>query len=150
MTITYVDADACPVKDEVYRVARRYGLQVVLVSNSWIRTPSEDLIAVEVVPGEPEAADDWIAENATEDDIVVTSDIPLAARCVEAGARVLTPRGRVFDESAIGEALSLRNLMTHVRELGEVTGGPPPFTKKDRSNFLQRMDEIVQALRRGP
>ena len=150
MTITYVDADACPVKDEVYRVARRYGLQVVLVSNSWIRTPSEDWIAVEVVPGEPEAADDWIAENATEDDIVVTSDIPLAARCVEAGARVLTPRGRVFDESAIGEALSLRNLMTHVRELGEVTGGPPPFTKKDRSNFLQRMDEIVQALRRGP
>ena len=80
----------------------------MLVSNSWIRTPSEDLIAVEVVPGEPEAADDWIAENATEDDIVVTSDIPLAARCVEAGARVLTPRGRVFDESAIGEALSLR------------------------------------------
>jgi len=145
----YVDADACPVKEEVYRVARRYSVPVVLVSNTWVRTPLEDWIRVEVVKGEPEAADDWIAERVEPADVVVTADIPLAARCVEKGVHVLSPRGRVFDESAIGEALSLRNLMTHLRELGEVTGGPPPFEKRDRSTFLQRLDEALTRATRG-
>ena len=149
MPTVYVDADACPVKEEVYRVARRYSVPVVLVSNTWVRTPLEDWIRVEVVKGEPEAADDWIAERVEPADVVVTADIPLAARCVEKGVHVLSPRGRVFDESAIGEALSLRNLMTHLRELGEVTGGPPPFEKRDRSTFLQRLDEALTRATRG-
>ena len=149
ITAIYVDADACPVKEEVYRVAERYGLDVVLVSNAWMRPPPGGRVRVEVVRGEPEAADDWIAEHAEPGDVVVTQDIPLAARCVAKGVRALSPRGRVFDESAIGEALALRNLMTHLRELGETTGGPAPFKKRDRSTFLQRLDEAIQALRRG-
>lgn len=148
MAVIYVDADACPVKDEVYRVAARYGVSVVLVSNAWVRAPAKPWIRVEVVRGEPDAADDWIVENAGPDDLVVTADIPLAARCVEKGFRALSPRGRLFDEDAVGQALAMRNLMTHLRELGEATGGPPPFEKRDRSLFLQRLDELLSALKR--
>ena len=147
-SVVYVDADACSVKDEVYRVAGRYGVHVVLVSNQWVRAPLEPWIRVEVVRGEPEAADDWIVEHAGPADVVVTADIPLAGRCVEKGVKALSPRGRVFDESTVGEALAMRHLSTHLRELGEVTGGPPPFSKRDRSMFLQKLDELLGALRR--
>lgn len=148
LPLILVDADACPVKDEVYRVAKRYSLDVKLVSNAYIRAPREDWLEVVAVSGEPDAADDWIAEASAPDALVVTADIPLAARCVEKGARVLTPRGRVLDATAIGDALATRNLMTHLRELGEETGGPSSFTGRDRSEFLQRLDEMINRMRR--
>ena len=148
LPLILVDADACPVKDEVYRVAQRYELDVKLVSNAWIRAPREDWLEVVSVSGEPDAADDWIAGAASPDAVVVTADIPLASRCVEKGARVLTPRGRILDATAIGDALATRNLMTHLRELGEETGGPSSFAKRDRSEFLQRLDEMVNRMRR--
>jgi uncharacterized protein YaiI (UPF0178 family) len=148
MTILYVDADSCPVKDEVYRVAARYQVEVVLVSNAWSRVPLEPWIRVEVVRGEPEAADDWIAEHAGPEDLVITADVPLAGRCVARGLRALSPRGRVFDEASVGEALALRNLATHLRELGEVTGGPAPFSKRDRATFLQKLDQLLSRLPR--
>jgi uncharacterized protein len=146
LTIVYIDADACPVKDEVYKVAQRYGVNVVLVSNQWLRAPLEPWIRIEIVKGEPEAADDWIAEQAGPADVVITQDIPLAGRCVEKGLIALSPRGRVFDEGTVGEALAMRHLMTHLRETGETTGGPPPFAKKDRSAFLQKLDQILGKL----
>jgi uncharacterized protein len=148
MPILYVDADSCPVKDEVYRVAGRYQVEVVLVSNAWVRVPLEPWIRVEVVRGEPEAADDWIAEQAGPDDLVITADVPLAGRCVAGGLRALSPRGKVFDEATVGEALALRNLATHLRELGEVTGGPAPFSKRDRAAFLQKLDQLLSRLPR--
>jgi uncharacterized protein len=148
MPILYVDADSCPVKDEVYRVAARYQVEVVLVSNAWVRVPLEPWIRVEVVRGEPEAADDWIAEQAGPDDLVITADVPLAGRCVAGGLRALSPRGKVFDEATVGEALALRNLATHLRELGEVTGGPAPFSKRDRAAFLQKLDQLLSRLPR--
>jgi len=147
-TTIFVDADACPVKEETYRVAKRYGLPVVLVANQWLRAPREDWIELKVVGGELDAADDWIAENASRTDIVITSDIPLAARCLDRGARVLGPTGRPFDEQSIGGAVATRELMSQLREMGEMTGGPAPFTKKDRSQFLQALDAMVHALRR--
>jgi len=146
LTTLYIDADACPVKDECYRVAKRYGVPVVLVANQWLRAPLEPWIQLEIVKGEPDAADDWIVEHAGPEDLVITTDIPLAARCVELGLSALSPRGRIYDESAIGEALAMRNLMTHLRDIGETTGGPPPFAKRDRSLFLQRLDQILGAL----
>src|SRR2546423_803836 len=127
----FVDADACPVKDEVYRVARRHGLQVHVVANSFIRVPREPLIAMVVVAAGPDAADDWIAERAGPGSIIVTADIPLASRGVKAGATVLAATGRRFDEASIGMALATRNLMDHLRGTGEVTGGPPPFSARD-------------------
>jgi uncharacterized protein len=145
----FVDADGSPVKEEVYRVAKRHGLQVRLVSNSRMRTPQEDWLKIVVVEGQFNAADDWIAEHAGENDIVITGDIPLASRCLEKGARVLAPTGRVFTEESIGEALAGRELLSHLRDLGTITGGPAPFAKRDRSRFLQRLDETIQALRRG-
>jgi uncharacterized protein YaiI (UPF0178 family) len=150
MTDIYVDADACPVKDEVYRVAQRYGLKVLLVSNAWLRAPNEEWIAVVVVGAELDAADAWIVEHVTEDDIVVTADIPLAALCLEKGSSVLGPRGRRFTEDSIGEALATRELMSQLREMGEVTGGPPAFEKRDRSQFLQVLDQMVHAIRKRP
>ena len=146
LPIVYVDADACPVKDEVYRVAGRYLVDVVLVSNAWVRTPLEPWIRVEVVKGEPEAADDWIAEHAEPADVVITADIPLAGRCVQKGVRALSPRGRVFDEATVGEALAMRHLATHLREMGEITGGPAPFSKRDRSAFLQKLDQLLSRI----
>lgn len=147
----YVDADSCPVKDEVYRVAERYDIEVTLVAASWLRVPTETWIHLEVVKetGELDVADDWIVERAGPDDIVVSEDILLAGRCLEKGARALSPRGRVFTPDSIGEAVATRELMADLREVGAITGGPAPFDKSDRSNFLQRLDEIINAIRRG-
>jgi uncharacterized protein YaiI (UPF0178 family) len=144
-----VDADGCPVKREVYRVADRYELAVRVVSNTPMAVPTGDRVELVLVEGGTDAADDWIAEHAGEHDIVVTADIPLAARCLRRGARALDPRGRVFHEDSIGESLARRDLSAHLREIGLTTRGPAPFEKKDRSRFLQRLDELVQRLRRG-
>jgi len=145
----FVDADACPVKQEVYRVANRYGLNVTLVSNSWMRAPQEDRINLVVVDDRLDAADDWIVEHVGENDIVISGDIPLASRCLEKGAQVLGPSGRVFTDESIGEALATREFLSQLRELGTMTGGPAPFRKRDRSRFLQRLDETIQAVRKG-
>jgi uncharacterized protein YaiI (UPF0178 family) len=151
MATVFVDADACPVKDEVYRVARRYDARVVLVANQWMRVPRESWIELAVVKeaGELDDADHHIVEAAEPDDIVVTDDIILASRCLEKGARALTPRGRVFTPETIGEALATRELMADLREAGAVTGGPAPFQKRDRSEFLQRLDQIFQDIFKG-
>lgn len=148
MTEIYVDADACPVKEEVYRVAQRYGLRVVLVSNAWLRVPNEEWLELVVVGAELDAADAWIVEHVSGDDIVVTADIPLAAMCLEKGAGVLGPRGRPYTEDSIGGALATRELMSQLREMGEVSGGPPPFEKRDRSQFLQALDRMINAVQR--
>lgn len=146
----YVDADACPVKQEVYRVAERHGLKVYVVSNAPIAVPREPWIERIVVAAGMDAADDWIAERATRGAIVVTQDIPLAARAVKAGAVAIAPNGKPFDESSIGMTLATRNLMDQLRSAGEVTGGPRPFAPKDRSAFLQSLDrEIVRLKRAG-
>jgi uncharacterized protein YaiI (UPF0178 family) len=147
----YVDADSCPVKEEVYKVAKRYSLDVTLVAASWFRVPTEAWLHLEVVKetGDLDAADDWIVDQIGSGDVVVSEDILLASRCLEKGARALNPRGRVFTPESIGEALATRELMADLREAGTITGGPPPFGKADRSRFLQRLDEIVNGLRRG-
>ena len=146
----YVDADGCPVKDEIYRVAARYRLKVILVANARMRVPQEEeQVELVLVGDEPEAADDWIAEHVEPDDVAITDDIPLASRCVKAGARVLSPRGRVFDEASVGSALAARDLSAYLREIGLQTGGPAPFSKRDRSQFLQRLDQVIQSVRRG-
>lgn len=144
----YVDADACPVKPEIYKVARRHGLRVVLVANSWMRTPLDARIEVVVVGDGLDVADDWIAERIQENDIVVTADIPLAARCLERGALALAPTGRTFTDDMIGDALATRDLLSDLRETGVVTGGPAPFDKKDRSRFLQQLDETIRRANR--
>ena len=143
-----VDADGCPVKQEIYRVAKRHGLQVILVSNALLRIPEEDWLRQVVVGGALDAADDWIAEHAGETDIVITGDIPLAARCLDKGAAVLDHRGGAFTDSTISEALAMRGLLSHLRSAGAVTGGPALFEKRHRSLFLQRLDKAVQSLRR--
>ncbi len=148
MTRILVDADACPVKEEIYRVAQRTKLPVVLVSNAWMQTPNRPWLELVVVDDAFDAADDWIVEQATDRDIVITVDIPLAARCLEKGARVIGHKGRLFTEESIGEALASRELQTHIRELGLPSGGPAPFQKQDRSRFLQRLDQVIQAVRR--
>jgi uncharacterized protein YaiI (UPF0178 family) len=148
MLTVYVDADACPVKDEVYRVARRYALRVVVVANAPLRVPADDLVELVVCPGFG-AADDWIAEQAGPGDVVVTADIPLAARCLEKGARALGPNGRPFTENVIGEALALRDLLDELRQGGVATGGPAPMTPKGRSRFLSKLDEVINAVRRA-
>ncbi|MBK7293720.1 MAG: YaiI/YqxD family protein [Holophagaceae bacterium] len=146
----FVDADACPVKDEIFRVAQRCGLKVLVVSNSTLRLPRHPLIeAVVVARGQFDGADDWIVEQITDRDIAVTSDIPLAARCLEKGARALDAKGKVYSPDSIGDALASRELMAHLRAMGEMGGGPPPFTARDRSTFLQRLDDLIQALRRS-
>lgn len=144
----YVDADGCPVKREVYRVASRYGLKVFLVANARMRVPERNSVELVLVGDQFDAADDWIVEHVTVDDIVVCEDIPLASRCLKQGARVLTSRGRVFTEASIGSALATRDLMSYLRGFEMVGGGPPPFEKRDRSQFLQRLDEIIQTIRR--
>jgi uncharacterized protein YaiI (UPF0178 family) len=146
MTTIYIDADACPVKDETYKVAARYALPVKVVANATMRIPAGPVEMV-VVPGFG-AADDWIAANIQPRDICVTADIPLAARCVAAGAVVLDPKGRVLTEATIGEAVAVRDLMMDLREAGTASGGPAPMTAKDRSRFLSRLDETVHLVRR--
>ena len=147
MLTIFIDADACPVKEEIYRVARRYGVRVAVVANAPLRTPTDPLIELVVRPGFG-TADDWIAEQSGPTDVVVTADIPLAARCLANGARVLDAKGRPFTESAIGGALATRELMNDLRQSGTVTGGPAPMTPKDRSRFLSKLDEAVNVARR--
>jgi uncharacterized protein len=150
MVKIFVDADACPVKDEIGRVARRHGLKVVLVANARMRIPQEGDIELTVVDGQFDSADDWIEEHVSQNDIVVSADIPLASRCLKKGARVLASNGRIFTEDSIGDAMASRAISAHLRELGAITGGPAAFGKRDRSRFLQRLEEIVQAaLRTG-
>jgi uncharacterized protein YaiI (UPF0178 family) len=151
LNTVFVDADSCPVKEEIYRVAKRYGWEVMLVANRWLRTPGESWIRLTIVEedGSLDDADHWIADHAATGDIVVSDDIILASRCLESGARALTPRGRVFTPESIGEALATRELMADLREAGAVTGGPAPFGKRDRSEFLQRLDELVNQVRRA-
>jgi len=144
----FVDADACPVKQEVYRVATRYGLDVTLVANSWMRTPDEKWLALEVVDDGFDAADDWIVDHVEAHDIVITADIPLASRCLQAGARVIGSTGKPFTENNINQAVATRDLLAELRGAGEITGGPPPLTKRDRSLFLQKLDEAIQSIRR--
>ncbi len=144
----YVDSDACPVKQEVCRVAKRCRLNVIFVSNSPMRIPDQEGIKLVVVEGQLDAADDFIVEHVTKDDIVVTADIPLASRCVKSGAQVIGPNGRIYSTANIGEALATRNLLSGLRETGSITGGPPPYQKRDRSRFLQSLDQIVQSIKR--
>jgi len=139
----YVDADACPVKDEVYVVATRYGFPVFLVANAPMYVPGGFGVELVVVEQGPDVADDWIAERAGEGDVVVTADIPLAARCLEAGAAVLGTDGRPFTEDSIGGALAGRELHSQLREAGIHSGGPRPVSDKDRSRFLSKLDEAV-------
>jgi hypothetical protein len=138
-----IDGDACPVKQEVYRVARRYGVPVKVVAGSWMRVPEDNDIELIVVKGDFDAADDWIVEHVSERDIVVTGDIPLADRCLKLGARVLGLRGREFTEESIGEAMAGRELASELRDLGVQTGDPRPFDKRDRSQFLQKLDAML-------
>jgi uncharacterized protein len=145
----FVDADACPVKEEVYRVAGRYGLKVFVVANAFVNVPRDPLIERVIVPAGPDVADDWIAERATAGSIVVTQDVPLADRCVKAGAEVIGNTGRAFTQASIGMALATRNLMDDLRSAGQTTRGPKPFSPRDRSDFLQALDSAVQRLKRA-
>jgi uncharacterized protein YaiI (UPF0178 family) len=143
-----VDADACPVKAEIYRVAQRYSARVVIVANGFIAVPSEAWIERVIVGSGFDAADDWIADAAGPADVVVTADVPLAARCVRAGATVLTPTGRALTDASVGMALATRNLLDELRVAGQITGGPKPFSSRDRSAFLSALDLALVRLRR--
>ena len=144
MTTIYIDGDACPVKAEIYRAAAKRGLRVVLVANVRVGAPSS--VEVVVVGAASDAADNWIAGECRENDVVVTGDIPLASRAIKAKARAINHKGREFTEDNIGEALSSRQLLSHLRDLGTITGGPAPLEKRDRSRFLQRLDATIQAI----
>ncbi|PVM88269.1 YaiI/YqxD family protein [Caulobacter radicis] len=148
MTTIYIDADACPVKDETYKVAARNGLKTYVVSNSWIRVPATPAIEQVVVDAGPDVADDWIAERAGPGDVVVTNDIPLADRVLKAGGQAIAPNGRVFTNDMIGAALASRSIGEHLRSMGEVTSGPKAFGPQDRSKFLQALDQAVVKARR--
>jgi uncharacterized protein len=148
VTAIYIDADACPVKAEIYRVAERYGLKVYVVSNSYLGVPRDPRVELVVVSDGFDAADDWIAERAGPGDIVVTGDIPLADRSLKAGAAVIGNSGVPFTTSSIGMAMASRELMSTLRAMGEATGGPKPMSQRDRSRFLSALDETVQKLRR--
>ena len=147
----FIDADSCPVKDETYRVAGRYGWRAVVVAVNWMRVPDSPHVHMHVVPqtGDLDAADDWIVDRVAPGDIVVSDDILLAQRCLDRGAHPLTTRGKEFTPDSIGEAVASRELMANLREAGIASGGPPPFTKADRSRFLQRLDEIVNRVERS-
>ena len=147
-TRIYVDADACPVKDEIYRVAARHRLPVSVVAGNFIRVPQDPLIERIAAGSGMDAADDWIAERVVKGDIVITSDIPLASRCVKAGAEVIAPNGKPFSEASIGMTLAVRNLMTDLRSSGEVTGGPRSFAPRDRSAFLSALDQTIRRIQR--
>jgi uncharacterized protein len=145
----YIDADACPVKDEVYRVAARHRVAVTVVAVGFIRVPQDPMIARVAAGTAPDAADDWIAARAGAGDIVITADIPLASRCVKAGAEVLAPNGRPFTEQSIGMTLAVRNLMHDLRSAGETTRGPRPFSPRDRSAFLSALEEAIRRVQRA-
>lgn len=147
--ILYIDADACPVKDECYRVAERTGLKVFVVSNGWINTRRAPFIEQIVVDEGPDVADDWIAERAGPGDIVITSDIPLADRVLKSGAQAIKPNGQAFTADSIGSALAGRSVGEHLRSMGVTTSGPPPFGPRDRSAFLQALDRAVVVARRS-
>jgi uncharacterized protein len=147
-TRIYVDADACPVKDEIYRLATRLGVPVSVVAGNFIRVPQDPLIERIAAGSGMDAADDWIAERAGPGDVVVTSDIPLASRCVKTGAEVIAPNGKPFSEASIGMTLAVRNLMTDLRSSGEVTGGPKSFSPRDRSAFLAALDQTIRRIQR--
>lgn len=149
MVEIYIDADACPVKDETLRVAERHGLKTYMVSDGGLR-PNRDPMVVDIVVNQgPDAADDWIAEHIQKADICVTNDIPLAARCLEKGGFALKPNGELFTQDSIGMALATRDLMQTLRETNQVSGGPRPFAKADRSQFLNRLETTVQAAKRN-
>ena len=141
----FVDADACPVKDEVLRVAERHNLEVIIVSNSGMRPSRNPMVRQVVVPQTPDAADDWIAEHIEPDDICITADIPLASRCIKIGGTALHSNGKPFTTESIGMALAMRDLMQQLREAGDVKGTNPPFTKEDRSRFLRALEEAIQS-----
>jgi uncharacterized protein len=144
-----VDADANPVKQEVYRVAMRYGIKVVLVANSSIAIPNENWVDMVVVGSQLDAADDWIVDHINLNDVLIPEDIPLADRGLKKGARVLSPKGLLFSETSIGNMLATRDLMTHLRDIGINTSGPAAFSKKDRSRFLQALDQLIQSILKG-
>lgn len=144
-----VDGDACPVKEEIYKVAYRLEVPVTIVSNSYFRVPDHPLITREVVSDAFDAADDWIAERANADTVVISADILLADRCIKAGANVIGPNGKPFTANSIGAAVATRAIMADLRAGGDVIGGPPPFTKSDRSRFLSALDQILMQLKRG-
>jgi uncharacterized protein len=144
----FVDADACPVKAEVYRVAERYSLKVFIVANSFMQVPRSELIERVVVPEGPDIADDWIANRAGATDIVITADIPLVSRCVRKGATVLSPTGKLFDDNSIGMAVATRDLLTDLRSAGAETRGPKPLSRQDISRFLSALDLAVVRLKR--
>jgi hypothetical protein len=148
MVDIYVDADACPVKDEILRVAARHGLKTYMVTDGGIRPVQNPLVELVIVSQGADAADNWIAEHIQKSDICITNDIPLAARCLKRDALALKPTGEPFTENGIGMALANRELMQGLRESGQITGGPKPFSKSDRSEFLNRLETTVQAARR--
>lgn len=145
----YIDADACPVKEEALKVADRHGLVIHYVANSWMRLPESPLVRRTVVEGGPDVADDWIAEHIAAGDIVVTQDIPLASRCLKKGAKAIGNTGRPFNEQSIGMALAMRDLSQHLRETGESRGFNAAFTRQDRSRFLQSLEQAIQDIKRG-
>lgn len=145
----YVDADACPVKDEALKVADRHAIRIVYVSNAWMRLPEHPLVERVIVDEGPDAADDWIADRITASDICVTQDIPLAARCIKKGARAFGNTGRPFTEASIGMALAMRDLSRHLRETGESRGYNAGFARQDRSRFLEALENAVQDIKRA-
>lgn len=143
----FIDADGCAVKDEIYKVAERYRLQVIVVANKSLRIPLNSLFEMQVVSGNFDAADDWIVEKSLANDILVTADILLADRCIKKAVRVLGPKGEEFTEDNIGSAVATRELMQNLRHMGESRGGPAPMNPKDRSRFLGKLDQIIQSLK---
>ena len=144
----FIDADACPVKDEVYKVAGRYGLKTWVVSNAFMMIPQSAMVARVIVDAGPDVADDWIAEHVAPGDVAITNDIPLAERVLKAGAQAITPAGKPFTADSIGAAIAQRALMEQLRSTGDILGGPRPFDRNDRSRFLQALDEAIQKERR--
>lgn len=144
----FVDADACPVKDEIYRVAGRHRIPVTLVANARMWVPANPSIELVVVKDGLDAADDWIVEQAQPLDLVVTADVPLASRCIALGVRVISPRGEPFSEDNVGDALATRDLLAELRSAGLATGGPPPVDERQRSRFLQQLDEMIRGIER--
>ena len=144
----FIDADACPVKDEVYKVAQRYGLKTWVVSNAFMMIPASSMVERVIVDAGPDVADDWIAEHVAPGDVAITNDIPLAERVLQAGAHAIAPNGKPFTEDSIGSAIAQRALMEQLRSTGEIYGGPKPFDRNHRSRFLQALDEVIQKERR--